>query len=158
MDIISHAIWGATIIRKEPMIWWAAFFGALPDLCSIIPFFVHLKTNKFRRYNNQEFWKYVESSSFYTKLYYVFHSLVTAILLTFFVYIIFPQYWFVTVPYFLHIFLDIFSHKDKWATRILYPISDIHFNGINWWRSKWLNMANWFSLIIVNVGIWLIKK
>ncbi|MBU1148930.1 metal-dependent hydrolase [Patescibacteria group bacterium] len=158
MDIISHAVWGATIIREQPQVWWAALFGALPDFWASIPVLLYLKKNKWRKFNNKEIWAEAKKNSMYLTFDYISHSLFTASVFAYIVFQFFPSYWYITIPYFVHIVLDVFVHRGKWGVRLFYPLSNWHINGVNWWETKWISAVNWTVLIAVNLIIWLIIK
>jgi len=151
MDSFSHAAWGATIIRKSPFVWWAALFGALPDLITALyGLFRHRKS----------YLKYLNKLAFaeganddYLKVYHFFHSFVPISLFTFVLSFVNSSYLIITIPYYLHILMDIFTHQGVWATKIFYPLSNFHFEGYNWWKHKWASIGNWAALIIINVII-----
>jgi hypothetical protein len=158
MDIIAHAAWGATIIREQPQVWWAAFFGAFPDVWAAAPVFIYLRKYKWRRFYNKEVWAEAKENSAYVHVYYIVHSLFTASFITIIIALIWPDYWYVTIPYFIHILMDVGVHKGKWGTRLFYPFTDWHVEGLNWWETKWITPFNWGALIITNLIIWLTTK
>ena len=44
----------------------------------------------------------------------------------------------------VHLLLDAVLHDDgRWQTPILYPLSDWHFRGINWWEHGWVMAVYW---------------
>lgn len=88
----------------------------------------------------------------YMKVYYFTHSLVPISLLAVILFIFSPVLALLTLPYYLHIILDIPAHSGIWATRIFYPFSDWHFRGgYDWWKNKWFSIGNWSVLIIINL-------
>lgn len=154
MDVFSHAAWGATIIRKPPLVWWAALFGALPDI--LTSFFGLLK---YRGKFLKELDSMMNGDSkyrIYFQVYYYTHSFIPITGLAIILYLIAPSYWIITIPYYLHILLDIFTHRGIWATRIFYPFSNFHFNGHDWWKNKWFSIGNWAALIVINLIIFLV--
>jgi len=148
MDVFAHAAWGATIIRKEPHVWWAALFGSLPDVIPAVYGFFKFK----RGYTKilTEMGDNMHEGNPYFNVYRYTHSLVPITVVTIILYFVIPDYWFVTLPYYLHIFMDVFTHQKVWATRLFYPLSDFHIEGWNWWHNKWISLGNWIALIVIN--------
>jgi hypothetical protein len=53
-----------------------------------------------------------------------------------------------------HILIDIFTHSFRYyATRFLWPVSDIRFNGIPWW-TPWFWCCTYVALAIVYFLLW----
>lgn len=151
MDSVSHAAWGATIIRKFPFVWWAVLSGALPDIIAASYGFL-----KFRgRYVKvlDEFARLGRTDDAYMRVYYWSHSLLPITLVAVVIALVSPAWLVVAVPYYLHIFMDIPTHRGIWATRPFYPLSDFRFEGHDWWTNKWASIGNWVILIVVNVLI-----
>ena len=151
MDGVSHAVWGATIVRKPPLVWWAALVGVLPDIISIGYGFIRFR----RKYMEtlREFSRSDTLDNSYMRVYYLAHSLVPITVITIIIALVRPIWTIVAIPYYLHIIMDVPTHHGIWATRIFYPFSDFHFQGANWWHHRWVNVANWGALIIVNAVI-----
>jgi len=148
MDVVSHAAWGATIIRTARFTWWAALVGALPDLLTFIYGIIKFRGQYNKKLDAMGHGKIVIGS--YFTVYRYTHSLLPISLVTLAVVSIWPEYWYITLPYYLHIFMDIFTHQGVWATRLLYPLSDFHFAGHNWWQNKWVSLGNWAAVISIN--------
>lgn len=152
MDVFSHSVWGATIIRKSPLVCWAALFGALPDIIPFVYGVVRFKkayAKRLRKMGRDE-----HSSDSYFRVYHFCHSLVPITIVTVIIYYTVPSYWYITIPYYFHIIMDIITHQRIWATRIFYPFSDFHFQfGKNWWQNHWISAVNWGVLIGVNIII-----
>lgn len=155
MDFVSHALWGATIIRKKPEVWWAALFGALPDLLTAVYGFFKTKKNYFKYL--KDIAENERPNESYFKVYYFFHSFIPISVIALIILIIKPALVIITIPYYLHIIMDIFMHRGVWATRIFYPLSNFHFQGKNWWQHKWIIIFNWAALIVTNLIIFLFK-
>jgi len=149
MDTLSHAAWGATIVRKNPQIWWAAFFGALPDLITALYGIIRYRKGYLKYLNDQAYIK--SENDDYLKVYHFFHSFIPISLFTFVLSFIDSSYLIITIPYYLHILMDIFTHQGVWATRIFYPLSNFHFEGYNWWKHKWLSIVNWAAILVINL-------
>lgn len=152
MDIGSHAAWGSTLFRSPKVVWWAALSGALPDIIPALVGFIRFR-GKYRQVlqgiEQQEHFNDV-----YMRVYYTTHSLIPISCITVLLFIFLPNYWFLVVPYYFHIALDMVTHEKVWSTRLLYPFSDFHFIfGKNWWREKWIIATNWLALLIINAFI-----
>jgi len=153
MDSFSHAVWGATIIRKVPYLWWAAFFGILPDIIWGVYWALRYRGKGFKKgleVRNSE-----GGLGIHFKVYYLVHSLVPITVVTAIMYLMVPAYTIVVIPYYLHIIMDIFTHRGVWATRLFYPFSDFHFEGKDWWKNKWISVGNWAALLIINLIIFI---
>lgn len=151
MDTVSHGAWGALVVRKAGLIGWAVLTGALPD---IIPAMFELAVRP-RQFVDGLITKTLADnpSKMYLTIYRWAHSLLPISLVTLVVYLTAPAYWVLVIPYYFHIFLDIFTHSGKWATRLLYPLSDFHFEGMDWWRRNWISAVNWGTIAIVAMFI-----
>ncbi|MDD5040312.1 MAG: hypothetical protein PHY34_04145 [Patescibacteria group bacterium] len=152
MDTVSHAGWGATVIRAKSMVGWAAIAGALPDMIPVLYGIVRYGLRFFSEMTSQRFVK--SPTSGYMRIYYFTHSLVPASITTIILFIFTKSAWLLSIPYFFHILLDIPTHRGMWATRIVYPFSDFHVNGWSWWRHSWISMVNWTVLIAINFILW----
>jgi hypothetical protein len=53
-----------------------------------------------------------------------------------------------TVCYLSHILIDIPTHQDEFATRILYPLSDFHIQGRTWVKDRKHFSMFWIGLIV----------
>ncbi|MFH1207562.1 MAG: hypothetical protein V1668_03065 [Patescibacteria group bacterium] len=154
MDTASHGAWGALVVRKAGLVGWAVLTGALPD---IIPALYELVRHP-RKYIRGLVSKSLgdNPSDAYLHIYHWAHSLLPISFVTIIVSIFTPTGWMLAAPYYLHIFLDIFTHRGRWATRIFYPVSDFHFEGFDWWRYNWISIANWATIAVVGVFIFTI--
>ena len=168
MDILAHALYGATFFshtglaggRRAPRgpftgdwtVWVAAGFGALPDLSSIGVTFAQMLLNG-------------DSISFHhlpPYLYVLYHSthsfLVAGLLLALLWAVARP----LAVPALawpLHIVMDSFSHGDgRWQTMMLYPASEWHYHGINWWQHPGFMACYWGLLPLLWTGISLWRR
>lgn len=171
MDILAHALYGATLFSRTGLagghrgaaacrgsfaydwtVWAAAAFSVLPDLGSIGLSFAEMMLRG-------------QSPSFHGLpshvflLYHGFHSLVIAGVV---VALLFMWARPVAVPAFawpLHVLMDSLSHGDgRWQTLLLYPVSDWHFHGMNWWQAPGLMLAYWSALPMLWLGIRLWRR
>ncbi|MCH7492694.1 metal-dependent hydrolase [Patescibacteria group bacterium] len=149
MDVMSHAVWGATIVRKRPEMWWAAFIGALPDLLTALYGLIRFKGKYLLYMSNLRLTANKDDT--YFKVYYFFHSLLPISVVAIVIYFMAPSYLILVLPYYFHIFLDVFTHRGIWGTRLFYPISNFHFHGRDWWKNRWISIINWSMLIVINL-------
>ncbi len=115
MDTLAHGLYGAALVagtRDEKKMFLAATFGMLPD---IIPYAVSL----------------AQHGNIYDvnlTLYYATHNIFAAVLLL----LLFRKHWFLAGAYGLHVFFDIFTHCGLFATRFLFPLSNLNFCTFNY--------------------------
>lgn len=141
MDIFAHALWTNIVFykkyRKEVRDRiLAILFGLLPDLFSFVPFFVYsfFIQKDFFEMLNSGVWvvSYAAQSYNYT------HSIVFFFLAVLIVFIYrkfkgFSSFYWPMWGWFLHILIDIPTHKDFYETPFLFPFSDYRFShGISW--------------------------
>ncbi|MFA6553569.1 MAG: hypothetical protein WCT27_04015 [Patescibacteria group bacterium] len=151
MDVISHAAWGATIIRKPHIFWWAALVGLLPDLIIALYGVTRIGWDYAKYFGMMA--KGGEVGNTYYRVYNLAHSFIPISIVSAVICIWWPTYWYITLPYYLHIFLDIFTHSDPWGTKFLYPLSNYSFQGWDWWKNKWISIFNWSAVVVVNLII-----
>lgn len=149
MDVVSHAAWGATVVRDRSLILWAAFTGALPDLIPAAYGIVRYRAQFFRDTTSQRF---VDNPSHaYMVVYRWSHSILPISIVTLFLWLLYPAWVILVVPYYLHILLDVPTHSGIWATRPFYPLSDAHIEGKDWWKHVWISASNWSALALINI-------
>ncbi|MGE5415540.1 MAG: metal-dependent hydrolase [Acidobacteriota bacterium] len=149
MDVISHALWGYIAIagmgKVEAGI--AAAIGTAPDVIAFAPVVLTRSFWSKYDYNNPD--RHIYPGWIHT-MYNTTHSLVVFS-------IVFTILWFavsrvaaiVTLAWLLHILMDIPTHsKDFFPTKILYPLSEIHFNGVPW-STPWILGINGVLLLVV---------
>lgn len=137
MDVFAHALWTNVVFyskyRQEKMRrWLAIFFGVAPDLVSFAPAFLYLFFSRshfsIETFNSQVWvFKYAAHAYNFT------HSLVIFIAAMIIVAAIRRGkiYW----PMWgwgLHIFIDIFSHKNFYETPFLFPLSNYKIGLLSW--------------------------
>ena len=122
MDTFAHALWSFLLFHKTDQVWWAVFFGTMPDL-SLVPDWVFT-------------------------LYGITHSvfIMAGVFLLSFLFTggIPIALW----AWPLHVLIDIPTHRrDFLPTPFLWPVSTWKFPGISWGQPAFM-IANW-SLIII---------
>ncbi len=153
MDIISHALWGATVVRKKPLLWWAALTGAAPDLLSNGIAFLYLLFAHGRLWSTTT-WPLLPPTL--KSLYSLTHSLIGLAIVAG-LFLLFERRYFVLVlPYALHLAMDLMSHRGDFLYRLLYPLVEYDANritGLNWWEHWWLWASNLALLVVVNLVV-----
>ncbi|MDO8451575.1 MAG: hypothetical protein Q7S76_01775, partial [bacterium] len=63
-------------------------------------------------------------------------------------------WWILTISYFSHLLIDLFTHEKEFAQRPLYPVSDFHVEGKNWATNSSVYFFFW-ALFISAVVVFL---
>ena len=157
MDIISHGIWGATIVRRPKLLIPILLSGFLPDLISTATGFLYLQITQ--GINLTFSWSSLPVWS--TALYGYSHGLIGLVIFSILIIIFARNYLILIIPYAFHIFLDLFTHVSDPLARIFYPFvkySGDRLWGINWWEHPWTSIVSWTLLILINVGLFIYHK
>lgn len=153
MDIVSHALWGGTIIRKKPYLWWAFFFGAAPDILGSGPGFLYLLFSRHILWSSAT-WPLLPQ--ILKDNYFLWHGLFAAAIVSLAIFIIRREAWFLILPYLLHSFVDIFTHQADPLSRLFSPFVSYDSNrvlGLNWWESAWIWWLTTALLTSINLLI-----
>ena len=147
MDILSHGLWGATIVRRRKFVWWAILAGMAPDILGSGPAFVYLLT--IGKFWGTGTWQYLPQ---WTKDCYLFHHSLVAVLIYWAVLFVFArEYDILILPYLFHVFLDVFTHDTIMVNRLFYPNHvESGVQGLNWWEHSWIMLLNAAALILIN--------
>jgi len=151
MDIISHGVWGATIIRQPKLLIPAIVSGFLPDLISTVAGFFYLQVTQ--GLNLTFVWSALPAWS--RDLYGYSHGFLGLAVFSGILILFAKRYWILICPYALHIFLDLFTHRGDPLARLLYPFLDYNpqrLLGWNWWEYPYMSVINWALLIVINVA------
>ncbi|MEI6148889.1 MAG: hypothetical protein WCS01_07305 [bacterium] len=166
MDILAHALYGATccsrtglaggrrgagLIRRsfsrDWTVWVAAGFGILPDLSSIGIYFAQMMIRGAPP-------SFHGIPPYVYTLYHSTHSLISAVLLVLVLYTIARPLARPALAWPLHIVMDSLSHGNgRWQTLMLYPLSDWHFHGVNWWQHPVVMLLYWGVLPVLWTGL-----
>ncbi|MFH1111864.1 MAG: hypothetical protein V1712_02225 [Patescibacteria group bacterium] len=158
MDIFSHALWGATIIQKKSLIWWAVVAGALPDLLGSGPGFLYLLIIR-NRFWGANIWQLLPNWAIVD--YHFWHSLISVLILLIILWLLGRRWLVLIFPYLLHLLIDSFTHQGDVWYRLFYPLlsySSERSGGINWWDIGWIWWVNIGLLLIINFVLWFRKK
>jgi hypothetical protein len=152
MDMISHGVWGATIVRRKNLLIPAFIIGVLPDLISTVPGFIYVQ------FSQGLTWAFAWSAlpAWSTGLYDYSHSLLGLATFSLLILFFFRKYLILIYPYAAHIFLDLFTHQNDILARLFYPwvaYDQSRVWGLDWWEHPWVSVINWAAIIIVNLII-----
>jgi hypothetical protein len=159
MDIIAHGLWaaaGATVARKSAhariRLGWTVFWAMFPDLLAFGPPVAvglwllltggSLRGGRLPRVN------------FGVQLYPLGHSLIVFLLVFAVTSLLARRVVLELLGWLSHILIDIFTHSYRYyATRFLWPLSDIRFNGLPWW-TPWFWISTYVALGTVYFLLW----
>lgn len=148
MDILSHGLWGATILRQRRLVWWALLAGMAPDILGSGSAFVYLLT--VGKFWGTDTWQYLPQWT--RELYHVHHSLLSVVLYWLILLAFLRRYDILIIPYLFHVLLDGFTHDTNILNRFLYPLAvEAGMHGLNWWEHWWIMALNAAGLAAVNL-------
>lgn len=155
MDILSHGLWGATILRERKVVWWAFLAGIAPDVLGSGSAFVYLLT--IGKFWGTGMWRLLPG---WTKELYHFHHSLLGVLVYFMALSLFLRnYRLLILPYALHVLMDAFTHSNDSLDRLFYPLeAGANIHGLNWWEHWWIMALNGASLIIINAVLILRRR
>ncbi len=171
MDILAHALYGATLCSRSGLaglrrgaaavprsfssdwtVWAAAGFGLLPDMASIGVSFIRIMLR-----GTPPSFHDIPPHVFV--LYHCTHSLAIAGLLVLLLYAVARPLAIPALAWPLHIAMDSVSHgTGRWQTLLFYPFSDWHFDGLNWWETPGMMLVYWIVLPALWLGIHLWRR
>ncbi|MBU4201016.1 MAG: hypothetical protein KKG09_06830 [Verrucomicrobia bacterium] len=167
MDILAHALYSATLFsrtglaggargpidaagRTRSFDWtiWAAFgFGLLPDALSIG---IAILTAAVKGH----LFTFTGIPAFTFELYHWSHSLVAAGAVSILIRCLWKPLFLSSLAWPLHILMDMLTHgSGRFQTLLLFPISDVTLNGINWWQHPSVVLLYWCLLPVLWFGI-----
>ena len=158
MDVLSHALWGATIIRKKPLVWYAALFGALPDILGSGPGFLYLLVVRGIIWGTDT-WQLMPEWTH--DAYHLSHSLLGIAIVAIALACVGRRKLVLLVTYAFHVAIDLATHVTDPLARLLFPFvpwDAAHVIGMNWWESWWIIAANAGALLAVNMLLWRQKR
>lgn len=145
---------GATVVRKRPLVWWAALFGALPDLLGSAPGFFHLLFAQGILWGTDT-WQFMPQWT--RDAYHLSHSLLGLGIMSVALAAVSKQWLILALPYAIHLALDLVTHVTDPLARLFFPFvpwGSARVIGVNWWESWWTVGTNAFVLIAVNLLLW----
>lgn len=164
MDILYHAVSGIAIAKSMDASYpyGAAVAAMLPDLAGIIPYFAikFIEASKNPAGGIiKTYMDLIQTNRFVNGIdaaaYRATHSLYTAAAFAILTYLFFREQWLLlSVSYLSHILIDIPTHDGDFATRILFPTSDVHIQGANWATHPKLFLFFWAAMGVVVFFLW----
>lgn len=172
MDILAHALYGATVCSRTGLaggrkgrpsggplilsfdwtVWAAAGWGIVADLASIGLFFARLAIR-----GDPPTFHAIPPYVFV--LYHCTHSLIVACLCLWLLRLLWRPLFVPALAWPLHIVMDSVSHGDgRWQTLLFFPVSDWHFHGVNWWQHPGLVSAYWGMLPVLWIGLYFWRR
>lgn len=154
MDIVSHGLIGL-VVKKDKAVFSKQtlilfFFGILPDLLQIpLYLFVGFLNNRFLWIPQNNDWiGFRELHPIPSMLWEVPHSFLFLLLVIMPLLMVFKKSKWYALPYFLHIFVDIFTHTGEWATKPFFPLN-IKIEGfVDAWIWPWYYYLFCWAVII----------
>jgi len=130
MDIFAHLLWSYIAFHKTRQKFLAVLFGILPDILSFGPFFLMNFFSESQVFGKPDL---LSIPNYVFLSYNLTHSLIIALIVILFVFVITKKIYYFLLAWPLHIFIDIFTHtKEFFPTPFLYPISDFKIGFISW--------------------------
>ncbi|MCE9612742.1 MAG: hypothetical protein K8T26_00610 [Lentisphaerae bacterium] len=164
MDILAHAVYGATVCSRTGLgggrqgggqpwwrdrtIWLALGFGVLPDAVSMGPSFVAycmagMPDNFFHQFGGNGI-----------TLYRCMHSLVIGLAAVAILRVARKGLALPALAWPLHVAMDAVTHADgKFGTTVLYPFSTWMFPGVRWWEHPGVVWGYWLALTPIWMGL-----
>lgn len=158
MDILSHALWGATIVRDKELLPLVIGGSLLPDAGCLPDVFVVLCTyyKDYKKGVKRTFkelltdWKEISSRVSTFDIYYFFHSFFTWLMLTIVLFLVARDYLVVSLCYLLHLIIDLPTHREA---RPFFPFSQFRIKGIYFLDDKRVFAVNVILLVVANLII-----
>lgn len=161
MDILAHFLLVYLLFIRHPDVLILAIIGILPDVFSLS---IHCIKTIFFKIKKQKTKKVSKYSLF---LYRFNHSLVIFTLFFALIYLINKNLTIYTIPWLIHILLDIPTHSksknraviireeklEDFSTKIMWPLSDFSFDGVDWDRKYFFFKAYLIILILYAIAI-----
>ncbi len=146
----------------SPYPFGAAVAAMLPDVIGIIPFYT-IKFMEATRAPRDTFIKTYSrlllsntfANTIDTTAYRATHSLYVAAVFTLGMFVFLKDQWLVlSLSYLSHILIDIPTHEGDFATRIFFPSSDFHVQGVNWSTHPKRFFFFWVALGLIIFWLW----
>jgi len=148
LDILAHGLWSYAALHKVHHAKAAIVAGMLPDFIPFAPLLIsRIIKGTFRfsapPHNPSDIPRLVYQA------YDLTHSFITVIIVLGLITFISRKFYLFLLAWPLHILMDIPTHtSDFFPTHFLYPLSNVHVNGMNW-GSPWFMLLNYSVLLII---------
>ena len=165
MDVLAHALYGATVCSRTGLagrtegtavrpwmadwtVWCSALFGILPDAFSLGPPMIACAIN-----GGGNFFLTIDETTLMTYRY--MHSLLVALAAAGIVRWIWKPLFVPSLAWPLHVLMDSVTHgAGKFQTTLFYPLSSWGFDSIRWWQHPEIVLAYWLVLPAIWLGLW----
>ena len=172
MDILGHALYGATICSRTGLaggrrgainqdgsrkrfdwtIWAAAGFSLVPDVFSLGLYFLPLMIR-----GGEPDWHGIPTQIYI--LYWFMHNLLVACLCAVLFRILWRPLFLPAMAWPLHVVLDAFLHgPGRFQTPLFYPVSDFRIHGISWWEHSEITLLYCSILPVLWVLLFLWRR
>jgi hypothetical protein len=179
MDELAHVLYTGAIFRiinlkrkilPKIKVWQGILWGLFPDLLAFtIPSIVLLYNlilatiTKSSNATNENVAHQLFSNSsplftFTMSLYTLGHSIIIFLIIFGITYLIFKKPTWVMAGWLIHILIDIPSHSGYWATKFLWPISNVSLEGYAWWTNGKLVLISYILILIIYMYLFYINK
>jgi hypothetical protein len=160
MEIVAHGLWtaaGAITANRAMNVrvrtGWAAWWGVFPDVVAFGPSVLAGLALLLIR-GREAIAAGAPHVHLGLALYPAAHSIIVFALVFSAASIVARRVVYEMLGWLLHILIDIPTHSySYYATRFLWPASDLRVNGIAWW-TPWFWGATYAALVVVYAGLW----
>lgn len=155
VGIVAASSWPGLSLGQRIL---AVFFSFLPDFFELLNYYKLKKFNAVERYNIREYIKLVKNfKNLFSFFYNFFHNIFTP-LIFFVISLIFNWSLIFSLMWFLHLLMDLPSHKNGRGLKLWWPFSQHRLNGFfEWWEVKFFRdkeiFGYWTILIIISLII-----
>lgn len=159
MDIFAHGLWTNAIYKtaqKRKRTFWELveifFWSNFPDFFSFgIIFVLSLFLPRYRWHGEDYYLR--QAPNWLFTMHHILYSLPIFFAVWFGIRLLHGKYYWPMAGWFVHIFIDIFTHKNFFPPHFLWPFwPNVHLEWLSW--STPLFMAINYSLIILVYGFW----
>lgn len=158
MDILSHALWGITIIRSRELLPLIVGVSLLPDLGTLPGVYevLHIYYQDHQRGVRRSFhqlltdWREITPSKFALEFYLSFHSLFAWLAFSLLLFVFARNYLILSLAYLWHLLIDIPTHYEP---KPLYPLSKPGLKSFDSRTDWWILPINILLLLVVNFAI-----
>jgi len=158
MDLISHALWGVTLIRSRELLPLVVGVSLLPDLGTLPGVYEVLRRyyQDYRRGVRRNFrqlltdWQRIAPSNFALNFYLAFHNVFAWLAFSLLLFLFAQNYLILSLAYLWHLLIDIPTHYEP---KPLYPLSKPGRRSFDSRTDWWILPVNLLLLGTINFAI-----